>query len=373
MSKRLDYKLGFFTKRKGVKGDIGIEVELEGGANLKLVPGMPKYWRAKPEQSLRNGMEYYLESPVSIKELNLALDEYELSMSASKPLKTLRCSTHIHVNVLDKTIREIYNILGFYFLVEDTLVRTQGHLRMGNLFCLRMSDAESMAPQIRSSIINGEYFRHFNMQSFKYGAINLAAPNKFGSLEFRFLRPITDKNDLKFWCTLLYDLVQNASKIPIDVHIKNVQNLSPKDFLKTVWSDEVITFLEQYESFDSMAEAFLGNLDYVASFEKAMRRVTREIIPLDYVENDAYEVPTWIQESEDSIATPNDGFEAAEPDFDEIPQTTGLVGHTHHFEPAQDLANVPQPVINPNPNIVWNGSTWVWLGQNVLGAGNANG
>lgn len=291
MSKRLDYKLGFFTKRRSVKGDIGIEVELEGGGNLKLLPSIPKYWKAKPEGSLRNGMEYVLARPTPMSELPAALEEFKLSMDASKPKKTIRCSTHIHVNVLDKTVREVYNILAFYFLVEDLLVKTQGNVRMGNLFCLRMSDAEGMAPSIRRSIESEEYFRHFSMNHFKYGAVNLAAPSKFGSLEFRFLRPITDPDTLKFWCELFYTMIQKASKLSVETTTENVQKLSAKDFLKTVWSEEVVSFLGEYEPFEIMQDSFLTNLDHVLTFSKAMKKVSRQIIPNEFVENDHYEVP----------------------------------------------------------------------------------
>src|SRR5690606_25615934 len=129
------------------KGDIGLEIEVEGSLKaIADVHAQPKYWTSKQEGSLRGGVEYVLYSPVPMKELPDALDEIgKVFEQCPKIVRSIRCSTHMHVNVSDLTIQQIYNVIGYYYLIEDILVNTQGPVRKGNLFCLRMSDAEFLA------------------------------------------------------------------------------------------------------------------------------------------------------------------------------------------------------------------------------------
>ena len=248
---------GFKCRRH--KGDIGIEVELEGSfTGLK-----DTYWTWKEEGSLRNGMEFVLHHPVTRANLPKALDDFEAMMKGSTVIKSIRCSTHMHVNIEEFTMEALYNAITAYYLLEEVLVRSQGSVRTGNLFCLRMSDAEHISHDLRVSVKDSAYILDFSQNEHKYGALNLGAPGYFGSLEFRFLLPMTDKAELEFWALLLLDLVQNASKIPSIEQVRMVEK-SPMDFAREVIGEvRIKKLLGMLPSPGVLEELVYTNLDHI--------------------------------------------------------------------------------------------------------------
>ena len=259
-------------------GDFGIETEIEGEqlpAELNMA-----YWLGKPEGSLRGGFEYFNRKPVAIAKLPEAMKEYKDIISSIKnPSPSIRCSTHIHVNVGSLTLRQVYNVLGYYFLVEELLVRTQGPLRMGNLFCLRMSDAEGMSDGIQESIRSQMFLGYFHQNAYKYGAINLAAVVKFGSLEFRFFRPLLETDKLTNWCHMLYNMVHGAKTIPLQKMLNLLIESGPKQFLSLVWDllqiDELTHQIPQWE----LQELLFTNYDHVAKIAYLLDNVKYEKFP----------------------------------------------------------------------------------------------
>lgn len=258
------------TGHKNVQGDIGIELEIEGSG---LVPaGGPecKYWFGKPESSLRDGFEYVLAKPIRLDKLPDACNELKgLLGKASKLRRSIRCSTHFHINVLPLTIEQLYNFYVYYYLVEDFLVGTQGPLRVGNLFCLRMSDAEGVAQRLVDSIERREMIFHFSKNENKYGALNLAAPAIFGSVEFRFFRPMTILAEMEWWARLLYRLVRVAADIPMEVSLDTLENQGSDALLKLVFTKDDIDELKAAAAIHGMTggyleESFKNNFDMVS-------------------------------------------------------------------------------------------------------------
>lgn len=258
-------------------GDIGLEIEVEGSLKaIADVHAQPKYWTSKQEGSLRGGVEYVLYSPVPMRRLPDALDEIgKVFEKCPKIVRSIRCSTHMHVNVSDLTIQQIYNVIGYYYLIEDILVNTQGPIRKGNLFCLRMSDAEFLAEALIDSaqMINdpsrGFCLTRFDAHNFKYGALNLAAPTKFGSLEFRFLRPMTDKADLGFWSGVFYTLVHEAKNISLEESLRKAEELTPQGFLELVFPSNVATRMTEGISPTELSEMLLQNYDHIWNLSRS--------------------------------------------------------------------------------------------------------
>lgn len=246
-------------KKRRHPGDIGVEVELEGSfSGLK-----DGYWTWKEEGSLRNGMEFVLINPVTVANLPKALDDFEAMMKNSTIIKSIRCSTHIHVNVEDLTMEELYNAITAYYLLEEILVRTQGPLRTGNLFCLRMSDAENISHDLRLSLKESAFILDFSQNEHKYGALNLAAPQHFGSLEFRFLLPMTTRKDIEFWSMLLFDLIRNGSRIPVTEQVRRMER-GPIDFVRElVGETRFKMLLDMLPASPSVEELLFVNYDHV--------------------------------------------------------------------------------------------------------------
>lgn len=278
----LDTRVSEWSRKKP-RGEIGVEVELEGVLDNGGLGS--KYWIVKPEGSLRDGCEYVLASPARLEDLDDVGREFDGMMKKSKPKKTIRCSTHIHVNVNNKKLREVYNIIGYYYLIEELLVRTQGPARTGNLFCLRMSDAENIGEQLLFST-EDSHITVFSQNQNKYGALNLAAPMKFGSLEFRFLLPMTSWKEISIWIHLLHRLVNTAKDISIGDSVKYVLEDTPRDFLRRVFTKEQTDFILGHFGTTLAKELLLENFDYIEELSKSLTKTPFFKLPKGHIPSD---------------------------------------------------------------------------------------
>lgn len=264
-------------KRRRYKGSIGVELEIEGTMNFG--PSLPVFWSWKEEHSLRGGVEFVLNKPLDLPDLQTALTNLEETLSKSNLQPTIRCSTHLHVNVSHLTSRQIYQALAYYFLIEDLLVRTQGPLRIGNLFCLRMSDSEFLAYELMMSLETGDGFNTFSMDSHKYGACNLAAVRKFGSLEFRFFRPLKTQQ-IFFWAKLLNRLVDRAKDFPPQKLLQMVEDNRYLELLKLCLEDEEIAvLLSSTQPGASYQQLIDTNYELVSKMARLLSRSKRSVIP----------------------------------------------------------------------------------------------
>ncbi len=221
------------------KGLIGLEFEVEGD---NIVPWTSPYWKVDEDGSLRNGLEYILRHPVSLKSIPKVLDEFYNRHNEHGAVfrESIRTSIHVHINVQQRTFLEIYNIITAYWLLEKLLVRYCGHLREGNLFCLRVSDADFLTTRIVESINDRTFFSSFSGNDFKYSALRLQTLTSIGSLEFRSLRGCYNEPDrIKEWITAIVSLVDQASKFESPQDILNNFNLvSANEFIYHFFNEE---------------------------------------------------------------------------------------------------------------------------------------
>src|SRR5690554_4529121 len=139
------YKVRGHNVSKYKENSVGIEIELEGSLPQSIDSSMSTpYWNVKPEGSLRGGYEYVFRKPLLPQDSQEALSRLVKTLNDYSPKCTIRTSTHIHVNVDPYTQRQVYQILGVYYLLEKLLIRTQPKSRWGNLFCRDMEDAEGI-------------------------------------------------------------------------------------------------------------------------------------------------------------------------------------------------------------------------------------
>lgn len=200
----------FSFRSKPHKHRIGVELEVEG-SGIPFEGWAPKYWKLVPEGSLRNGWEFVTGPQCTIGNFQTYLDDLELALSKAKLDLSIRTSTHLHVNVYDFTLEQVYAVIAAFYLMEDTLVKANGKARMGNLFCLRAKDAEGIFEILNNNATTG---RHVSVDhNLRYGALNLNAIQKFGSVEFRFMRALTDTKLLKIWVENLHQMVHRARSL----------------------------------------------------------------------------------------------------------------------------------------------------------------
>ena len=270
-----------FSRR--AQGRVGIELEVEG-VFPDSAYGM-RFWTCKEEGSLRNGVEFVLKKPMT--QLDLPLQELESVLKDSRVKKTIRCSTHIHVNVCSLTLREVYQAAFAWFLLEELIVQTQGPLRMGNLFCLRMSDADALADLLRASILDKVYFHNFSAQTCKYAALNMNAVSRFGSLEFRFLRPL-DPAQIAVWADVLDRIVSVGSKTDTRELLAGLERESTEKFLSRFFTPTQITMFCQHLPSFATEELLNENFDRVKDLADTLYRTKKKYfqIPVEYLDDD---------------------------------------------------------------------------------------
>lgn len=211
-------------------GDVGIEVELEGSVG-DCQRQTTRLWMAKGDGSLRGGAEYILSRPQHLSNMDLIKKTFTESLKGYEPKTSIRTSMHVHVCVATNTYREVYQAALLYYMFEELLVRSQPKERVGNLFCLRMSDSRAIAGDIRTSIKEGKLFNFFRQDNHKYAAQNLAAVCKYGSLEYRFMQASYDVRDIEKWTTVLSELVTKGVNTPLDRMFQLYEDLTASEFI----------------------------------------------------------------------------------------------------------------------------------------------
>lgn len=223
----------------------GVELEMEGNRFPKEVKG----WKAVADGSLREGIEFVLETPegaLKLKESLLAMGE-AFEANQTKRSYSFRTSTHVHVNVSNLTISQVKSIVALYYLFENQFTGFCAKHRQGNRFCLRLREAEMIVPLV------GKFFRDERPPSpdhAKYMALNLATLSKYGTLEFRTLEGTDDWSKIYTWVRALLRLRKVGKEVGsiADFKDKSVEELADtvfntprlkEMFLKPGWEVDV--------------------------------------------------------------------------------------------------------------------------------------
>ncbi len=260
-------------------GTYGIEIETE----TKKAYEPPKffYWKSVPDNSLRDyGIEYIMKSPLSHKDVSLALTEFG---DKTKDIKFITdsnsTSVHVHMNMLNETFLTLANIFTTYTLVENLLIRLSGPSRKSNLFCLPICDAEQTYKDMISMLTSVERNRvsdiwgNFGEEGNKYAAFNLAALGKQGSVEFRSFRGDPSPVAIAEWVLVLNSLLsfcQNPNLTP-SVVIEKYRNNSEK-LLKEVFGTTLTTIETAcLASGDSIDKLLNKNFWYAASIAYSVK------------------------------------------------------------------------------------------------------
>jgi len=201
------------AKYTGPETKVGIEIESEAmlaysAQDVISSAGVGMTFTAKEDGSLRNfGIEYVSEPLVYSK----AKQETTKLLKKLREVPTIinpcpRAGVHVHVNVRDLSIPEIWTMACAYWLVEDPLVTWCGPSRVGNNFCLRLKDATRILGTAVNAVRNDfsnlsiqTSFGCFSPGGFKYAALNLATVYSLGTLEFRALDGTLDDVRINHW------------------------------------------------------------------------------------------------------------------------------------------------------------------------------
>lgn len=229
------------------EGDVGIEIEME--TELPLFRGEYEFplWRLEEDHSLKiNGTEFVLDSPCKyedveevIKTLKTRLDRLEVKITPS-----IRAGVHVHLNMQDNTIGDVFRLMSCYYPIESVLTRFCGEGREGNLFCLRSQDAE-YALYCAEAAVEQEDIYKLRSQNLRYASMNLQSLFQYGSVEFRALATIPDLSNIPVWCEILHRLQRYSleTKCCWD-SLSAISGEGPREWLKKVVGGDLITHLD---------------------------------------------------------------------------------------------------------------------------------
>lgn len=187
----------------------GIEVEVEGIHKINT-PTYKSYWKTTADNSLRNNGIEFVSLPIKANQIEGALIQLHNKVKHERnvPDFSERTSTHVHMNVRDLTIEQIYNLVLIYTSVENILFNWVGHNRDKNIFCIKLSDTNYFDNVSNLLYYTKEIIRNWN----KYTALNLQPISSKGTVEFRHLFGTWDKEIILLWINFLSCIKTYAKK-----------------------------------------------------------------------------------------------------------------------------------------------------------------
>lgn len=237
-------KLYEILGQRAVKGDVGIEIEMEGNDFPEDVDAR---WVATEDGSLRGeNREYVFRKPLPVAECKPVLTVLEKALKDAGTVLnfSFRTSVHVHVNCQDLTYVQYLNYLYTYLLLEEPLMTFCGKERKGNRFCLRLQDAEGMLDTLHNMFSKHEEgFAYIPPDQVRYSAMNIEATKKFGSLEFRGMSGCMDVERIDTWANALVYMREFARSCasPSEVYQKYAQ-LEAQGFIEAVLKEYAIKF-----------------------------------------------------------------------------------------------------------------------------------
>ncbi|MBW1801305.1 MAG: amidoligase family protein [Deltaproteobacteria bacterium] len=219
---------------KQMDGEVGIEIEVEG----ENLPAHVVGWNKVGDGSLRGeSCEYVIKKPCLRNKVKLYTNRIAKAYKDAGTIinQSDRTSVHIHINIQDMSLTEVYSFIALFLILETPLVKFCGDDRENNLFCLRSSDAEGLLTILEKSA-SVKYLDCLNTTEVRYSAINVSAIFKYGSLEFRSMRGTDDVKLIQKWVRILLKLKDAARNYESPLEI--IEDFSMKGI--NLWVDTIL-------------------------------------------------------------------------------------------------------------------------------------
>lgn len=291
MSKDINLPLSkLVTWRRHPKGDVGIEIEIEGGPwPVDKIPN----WQVHEDHSLRvhpktqqPGREYIIAQPIAADSVLTHVEVLRKALGETLTEFTYRTSVHVHVNVQRMSVRQWVSFLALSILFEEALVDIVGPTRVGNKFCLRTVDAEGALQDLCKAIRIGKlsgFLGRGGGATYKYGAINLNSTSTHGTVEFRAMEGNLDAQRIGDWARVLCGLRDSAMTItdPRRV-IEQFSLMGPEAFTQEFIKDGAIktALFNDFRLADKLwrGARYAQDLGYASNWEGKMEE---EVSPIE--------------------------------------------------------------------------------------------
>ena len=212
------------TKFGIYKTPVGIEVELENLRDLSNAP----FWNVVADHSLRNNGAEFVSVPVSGKNIDAALASLRNILEKNMGYETsVRCSTHVHINVSDLDRGQLHMLIALYACFEKLLFSLHDERRIHNPYCYPLTYLRN---------INTITARN-NLEYMKYCALNTGHLSDYGTVEFRHMEGLESVEKLERWIQIIQKLVQYVKLNDIQYVYSRIMDLNT--------SSEYASFAEQ--------------------------------------------------------------------------------------------------------------------------------
>lgn len=219
------------------KGDVGVELEIEG---RRLYGAGIGNWAAKPDGSLRGGMEY-VSSVLLRKNVGQNFTELlnGLKAQGSELLPTYRCSTHIHENYLDETLHCVVGTYVCWALIEPVVFRVLPTGRDGSLFCVSSYDSGDVPAFIErfcDDLGTGGWRPRGKYSSLNVSRLGPSDHPALGTLEYRVFPPTLNPETLQEWCNWTGNIKEFVRNHKDETYLEMVRGAeaAPMEFIQTI-------------------------------------------------------------------------------------------------------------------------------------------
>lgn len=247
----------------------GVELELE---NLNEVKDIP-YWSVKEDNSLRNGVEYVLDSPYAGSSLESAINEfYDAGIKAKNSART---STHIHINASDEELSTIRSMIILMYTIEDSLFNVVGAARKWSGYACALSEMEPGRLRRAFSDTPTDIVQSFapGRNQERYYGFNFASIGKHGTVEFRYFPGGPSKDELESWLDLVLAVKKTGQTVSPSQMVEQIQNSTDLGhFLMHYLGKKWALLLMENGGIDNMMLKFNEIATYAAEQESPERR-----------------------------------------------------------------------------------------------------
>ncbi len=186
---------------------IGLELELENTTSNRLFKFVSPYFQAVPDGSLKyKGIELRFKKALNGSNIIKALDLLKKGITDFKVkpyVEGNRGSTHIHLNVSDLSVQQLFNIVLMSYFVEPIIMDMCHQDRLFSPFSVTSNRTKDQK-FVLSNISKGDM--SFNSSNYKYRSIGLSSVYKKGSLEYRMFHASYDTEEILKWINFIQEI-----------------------------------------------------------------------------------------------------------------------------------------------------------------------
>lgn len=196
---------------------MGIELELEGFTSSNQISAqefLGNDWSVTGDGSLRNGgVEFVTNGGKGGADLHACFERMHEMLQRMNYDASFRCSTHMHINMLDFNFNQIARFMLAYTCAEPVLFTFCGNYRRSSNFCVPVCESLPFHKRLIARMYDDAVAARSGQSCNKYTAMNFLPlfsgshdRPALGTVEFRGGRPLTTLDEFLLQANLLLSL-----------------------------------------------------------------------------------------------------------------------------------------------------------------------